>query len=219
MLKNEGQLSSSHYFTTCIFLTSAAIGNACEKLTRIRDIEVQFAKMTQRIKDALISSNVDVVLLIEQLCAISVVKNKKVPLYDEDVFKRIKSIDELWKKFKNFWTIFDYDLLYYVVEISECREAKEIFEEFFSRIDPSAIEDVNLVLDCRIEDREGSPIPVLRVKVNTEKFTTDIKKRVEEILSKTFNLNKYALFSRHQRGLHRTALFYPQTTEVIFTGI
>jgi len=34
--------------------------------------------MTNRIKEALISNKVDIVSLIEQLCAISDVKNKKV---------------------------------------------------------------------------------------------------------------------------------------------
>ena len=192
----KGQLSNSHILLHVSFLadvTSADIGNTCNKLTKIQQIEVQFAKMTRRIKQALIDNNVDVVLLIEQLCAISVVKSKKVPLFDEDVFERIKSIDELWKRLRIFWNIFNYELLYYIVEISECGEAKEIFEEFLSRIDPSAIKDADLVLDCRIEDREGSLISVLRVKVNTERFTTNIKKRVEEILSKTFNLDKYAL--------------------------
>ena len=194
MLK-EGRLSSNVLLSISflVVVTSAGIGKVCEKLTRIDDIEIQFAKMTVRIKQALISNNVDVVLLIEQLCAISVVKNKKVPLFDEHVFERITSIDELWKKLRIFWNIFDYDLLRYIVEISDCREAKEILEEFLSRIDPSAIEDVDLVLDCRIEDREGLIQPVLRVKVNAEKCTLSIRKQVEEIVSKKFNLDKYAL--------------------------
>ena len=130
--------------------------------------------MTSRIKQALINSNVDVVSLIEQLCAISAVKNKKVPLFDEDVFEKIQTINELWRKLRNFWNIFDYELLQYVVEISDCKEAQEIFEEFLLRIDPSVIEDVDLVLHCREEYQEGSLKPVLRIKVNTEKCTLTI---------------------------------------------
>ena len=149
--------------------------------------------MTKRIKQALINSNVDVVSLIEQLCAISAVKNKKVPLFDEDVFEKIQTINELWRKLRNFWNIFDYELLQYVVEISDCKEAQEIFEEFLLRIDPSVIEDVDLVLQCREEHQEGLLKPVLRIKVNTEKCTLNIKKQVEEIVSKTYNLDRYAL--------------------------
>jgi len=43
--------------------------------------------------------------------------------------------------------------LQFVIKISECREAQAIFEEFLSRIDPSAIEDVDLVLYCRVEEQ------------------------------------------------------------------
>ena len=58
--------------------------------------------MTSRIEQALISNNVDVAELIKQLCAISAVKNKKVPLFDDDVFEKIKSIDALWRKLSFF---------------------------------------------------------------------------------------------------------------------
>ena len=173
--------------------SSTGGGAACEKLTNIRHIEIQFAKMTNRIKQALISNNIDVAPLIEQLCAISAVKNKKVPLFDEDVFERIKSIDDFWRKLRSFWNIFDYEFLQYIVELSDCREAQVIFEEFLSTIDPSAIEDVELVLHCRVEDQEGLLKSVLRIKVNTDKCTLSIKRRVEEIVSKTYDLDKYAL--------------------------
>ena len=51
-------------------------------MTSIRKIEVLFAKTTNEIKEALIRNNVKVVPLIEQLCAISAVKSKDVPLFD-----------------------------------------------------------------------------------------------------------------------------------------
>ena len=180
-----------HYFSATV--ASRGVRLPCEKLTTIKDIEVQFAKMTNRIKQALINNNVNVASLIEQLCAISAVRNKKVPLFDEDVFEKIKSVYEFWRRLRIFWNIFDYDLLQYVVEISDCKEAQEIYEDFLSRIDPSAIEDVDLVLHCRKEEHEGSLNPVLRIKVNTEKCTLSIKEKVEEIVSKTYNLSKYAL--------------------------
>ena len=189
-------LTSSYLYSAAV--TSKNTQPTSGKWTRIRAIEIQFAKMTRRIEQALISNNVDVAELIKQLCTISVVKNKKVPLFDEDVFERIKSIDALWRKLKNFWSIFDYQLLECVIEISECEEAQRIFEEFLSRIDPLVIEDVDLVLYCGEENQEGSLKPVLRVKVNTEKCTVNIKKQVEEIISKTYNLDKYAL---HFQGI------------------
>ena len=174
-------------------VTSTSTEVACEKLTNIQHIEIQFAKMTNRVKQALINNNVDVASLIEQLCAISAVKSKKVPLFDEDVFERIKSIDEFWRKLRSFWNIFDYEFLQCIVKLSDCREAQVIFEEFLSTIDPSAIEDVDLILDCREEHREGLLKSVLRIKVNTDKCTSSIKRKVEEIVSKTYDLDKYAL--------------------------
>ena len=164
-----------------------------EKLTSIQDIEVQFALMTSEIKEALIKSNVDVVLLIERMCAISTVRNKNVPLFDEETFEKIKSIDDLWKKLRGFWTIFDYDLLKYIIKISQCNKVQDILNEFLSRIDPSAIEDVDMMLHCKVECWEGSPKPVLRIKVNAEECTLNVKKEVEEVVKKTYNLDRYAL--------------------------
>ena len=149
--------------------------------------------MTNRIKHALINNSVDVVSLIEQLCAISAVRNKNVPIFDEDVFEDIKSIDEFWRKLRTFWNIFDYDLLQCVVEISDCGEAQDILENFLSGIDPLAIKDVDLVLHCKEECWEGSLKPVLRIKVKTEKCTLDTKQMVEKIVSKTYKLENYAL--------------------------
>ena len=167
--------------------------SVCETLTSIQDIELEFAKMTNEIKEALIKNNVKVASLIEQLCTISAVRNKKVPIFDEDVFDKIKSLDDFWKKLRGFWTIFDYELLRCVVKISQCKEAHDILDKFLSRIDPSAIEDADLVLHCKEEQCEGSLKPMLRIKVKTEKCTVTIKKMVEETVSKAYNLDRYAL--------------------------
>ena len=152
--------------------------------------------MTNEIKEALSSNNINVVSLIEQLCTISTVKNKKVPLFDDDVFEKVKSIDDLWKILSKFLGIFDYELLQCVLEISECKEAQRIYEEFLSKIDPSMIEDVDLVPYCTVEYWKGSLEPVLRIKVNTLRCTPDIKELVEKKVSKAYELEKYALCFR-----------------------
>ena len=161
-------------------------------------MEVEFAIMTNKIKRALINNKVDVDSLIEQLCAISAVSNKNVPLFDEDVFVRIRSIDEFWKSLRTFWNIYDYDLLRYIIEITDCEEARKILEEFLSRIDPLALKDVDLVLHCRVDQRDGSLKPGLRIKVNAEECTYDIQEKVKKIVSKKFNLEEYAL---HFKGI------------------
>ena len=149
--------------------------------------------MTNSLKQALINSNIDVNSLIEQLRAISAVRDKNVPLLGEDVFTKITTVDELWKKLSAFWSIYDYDLLRFIIKITKCQEAKNILEEFLSRIDPTVIEDVDLVLHCRVEQREGSLKPILRIKVNAERCTVYVRSKVEETVSKNYNLEKYTL--------------------------
>ena len=170
-----------------------SIGLNYDKLTYLEDIELEFAKMTNRIKETLISSHVNVSSLVEQLCTMSAVKNKNVPLFDGDIFEKVKSIDEFWKRLRMFWSIIDYDLLWFVIELSECKKAQEILKEFLSRIDPSVIEDVDLVLHCKEEHWDGSLKPVLRIKINAEKCSLDIIQKAKEIISEKFELKKYSL--------------------------
>jgi len=145
--------------------------------------------MTTRIKGALkLHKNKSITELIEQLCATSAVRNKKVPIFDEDMYE--KSVDELWRKLKNFWNIFDYDLLILVIDLSECAEAQEILDKFLEKIDPHAL-DVDLVLHCEAFNKETWP--QLRIKINTENCTPAIKSEVKDIVSKRYDLEKYAL--------------------------
>ena len=162
-----------------------------EKLTSIQRLEFQFADMADKIKNALIKNKVNIVVLIQKLCSISVIKNKNVPLFDKDLFEEVKSIDDFWNKLRGFWTIFDYDLLECIVEVSDCAEAQQIFRDFVSKIDPSIIKDADLVLHCKVEHWEGLLMPVLRIKVNAEECTSEVKKSVENIVSKAYELDKY----------------------------
>ena len=154
--------------------------------------------MTNKIKQALIDNKIDVDSLIEQLRTMSAVSNKNVPLFDEDVFARIRSLDEFWKSLSKFWSICDYDLLRYVIKIIECVKAKCILEEFLLKIDPSALRDVDLVLHCRVDQREGSLRPTLRIKINAEECTYNIQEKVKKMISEKFNLKEYSL---HFKGI------------------
>ena len=62
--------------------------------------------MTTRIKEALHKNNISVAVLVEQLCAVSAVSNKKVPIFDEDMYEKITSVDELWRKLKKLLEYF-----------------------------------------------------------------------------------------------------------------
>lgn len=160
--------------------------------TCFEKLEVDFAKMTDRIKQALIKSSKNVVSLIEQLRTISGVKEKDVPIFQEDVFEKVTTIDRLWQKLSNFWSLLDYDLLIYLVQIIECEEATKILNDFLSNIDLSKLQDKELVLSCRMFTQECIK-PRLRVKLNTENCDLYTTKRVKETLCKQFHLENYSL--------------------------
>jgi len=149
--------------------------------------------MLVKVKNALDRNKISVAELIEQLCTISAVSSKKVPIFDDDAFDRIHSIDDLWRTFRNYWSIFDYDLLITVIDLTECAEAQEILDNFLSRIDPSALKDVDLVLHCKVHIEEGFIKPVLRIKVNAEECTNHIKKEAENVVSKAYKLENCSL--------------------------
>ena len=155
-------------------------------------LDLEFAKVTGKIKEALCRNNICVHSLVEQLCAMSAVKDKKVPLFDEDVFEKVTTIEELWKILRGYWTIRDYDMLIFVIDIAECKEAKKIFDDFLSTVDTSLLEGIELVLQCKEYDEEGFK-PLLRIKVGEKEYTKAIEDKVKEVISAKFNLEKYSL--------------------------
>ena len=163
-------------------------------LTCIDDIELEFAKTTNKIKEELSQyvSDSDVTSLIEQLRAISVVKDKKIPLFAEDTFKRVSNVRSLWQILSGFWSIYDYDILNLVLKIISYEKANRIFDHFLLQIDPAVIDDVDLVIHCKVYEREFIK-PLLRVKVKVDRCNHHHEKEVIKALSKTFNLENYAL--------------------------
>ncbi|XP_065885126.1 protein NLRC5-like isoform X2 [Dysidea avara] len=156
------------------------------------EIDAEFAKMTTEIKAALHKNNISVAVLIEELCATSAVSSKKVPIFDENISEKVKSIDALWRILKRFWNILDYDILKLVIKLADCSEAQKILENFLAKIDLSALEDDGLVLHYKVYEEKLTQ-PVLRVKVNAEKCTVDIKEKVKILISNEFQLKIYSL--------------------------
>ena len=109
------------------------------------------------------------------------------------MFLKIRSVEEFWRSLRTFWNIYDYDILWFIVKITKCRVAQQILEEFLSKIDPSTIKDVDLVLHCKVDQTEGSLRPMLRIKVNAERCTYDIQEKVKKVVSEKFNLENYSL--------------------------
>jgi len=174
--------------------TQEANKQHCARITSFTKLEVEFAKMTNRIKQSLQNNNINAGSLAEQLCTISAVRMKRVPFFDDDeAFEKVTTIDELWKRLRKFWNMYDYDILIMVVEIAECAEAQKILDDFLSTIDPSAIKDVDLVLHYKEYKEEGIMRPQLRVKVNVERCTVDVEKKVKDIVSTKLDVKRYSL--------------------------
>lgn len=150
--------------------------------------------MTNIIKEELSKyvSDSDVISLIEQLRAIPAVKDKKVPLFGEDTFKRVSNLRSLWQILSEFWSIYDYDILKLVLNIINCEKADKIFDQFFLQIDPAVIDDVDLVIHCRVYEREFTK-PILRVKIKVDRCSRHHKEEVTKVLSEKFNLKEFAL--------------------------
>lgn len=151
--------------------------------------------MTNRIKQALLKLDFDVVSLIEQLRSMTGVKEKKVPIFQEDVFEKVTSIELLWQKLSNFWSLVDYDLLMYLVRLINHEEVTKILDDFISKIDLSKLQDKDIVLNCTLIE-QGCMKPKLRVKVNTEECDEQTTKHIKETLCKQFELEKYSLYLR-----------------------
>ena len=168
---------------------------ADNKLTTCEDLEVEFAITTSKIKLVLCNGPrpVDVMSVVEHLQAVSAVKDKNIPLFDEDLFKDVTTVENLWEKLSRFWSVFDYDVLRILLRIGECKRAKEIFEDFLSRVDISAMENMDLVL---YREREGLMKPLLRVKVNAKKCTRYTERNVKKIVSLSINIEEYSLWFR-----------------------
>lgn len=160
-----------------------------------------FAITTKKIKQVLIDSPIDIISVVEQLQATTAVKDKNIPLFDEDVFENVTTVEKLWQKLSKFWSIYNYEILKILLKIVQCKKANEIFDEFLSRIDISALEDQDLVLHCEPLETQGSIKPYLRIKVRAEKCTYSIRRKIEEVVSSKYNLEKYTLrFRAIKRG-------------------
>jgi len=102
--------------------------------------------MTQKIKEVLENNKICVESLVDQQCAISAVKIRKVPICDE------------------------------------CKEAQVILANFLSKLHLSTIKNVNFVLHCKkyVNEEEVFNPPLLRIKVNTEKCTSEDERKLSQ---------------------------------------
>ena len=192
----EMPVSSVDQATQSMSLENKEPGKRIKKSLSFENLEVEFAKTAEKIKQVLSRKGIKAHSLIEQLCTISAVKDQQVPLFDKDIFERVSTIEELWKILRNHWSIYNYEILIRIVEMAECKEATDIFNSFLSTIDHASLKDNELVLQCKPYEGEGLK-PILRIKVREKKCTKAIKKKVETLVAKKFDLKEYTLLLRN----------------------
>ena len=92
----------------------------------------------------LCSSPVDVVSVVEQLQTISAVKDKNVPLFDKDVFENVRIMAKVEQILVSVWS----QCIKISTKVLECKRAEEIFQDFLSRIDTAAMDNMDLMVHC-----------------------------------------------------------------------
>ena len=152
--------------------------------------------MVTKIQEALEKSNADVSKLLIKLKSSSAVRDRKIPLFEKDIFREITSIDKLFETLSGYWYLFDYDVLVYLVNTAECKEAKTIYDNFLASFDSSVMSNYKLILQYDEYMHKEGLLPgtcKLRVKVARDECTVEVEKEVKEIISEHFKLEKYAL--------------------------
>ena len=162
---------------------------------------MEFGIITNKIKEVLCDSPVDVVSVIEKLQACSAVKDKNVPLFDEEVFKNVTTVENLWQNLSRYWSIFDYNVLRILLRFVKCKRADDILEGYLLRVDISAIEDhTDLVHHYEVFERQGLIKPLLRVKIKAKNYTYSIRRKIEKVICSKFDLQQHSL---HFKGIRK----------------
>lgn len=181
-------------------------------LNDLQEMEIEFAKTTNKIKEELSKEKVNIKSLVQNLQTFSVTKQKHIPLVEEN--KKIASIDDLWDLLTPFWHIYDYDILHYVVGVANCGRAKKIYESFQSKIDPTVLEEEDLMLHFKKYDREGQK-PCLRIKVKAKECTLNVKSEIKKVVSKTFDIAEHSLIFRSiQKGCIELSFITPNPSVI-----
>ena len=156
------------------------------------NLEYEFVKAVRGIKEALCRNRIDAYSLAYDLSMMTAVKEKKVPLFNDNAFEEANTIEELWKILRTFFSILDYDVLIFVVNLAECKEAEEILNEFLLKVDSAPLRDAEFVLQYKEYDTETIK-PLLRIKVREKKCTPGVIKKAKKIIAEKFDIEKYAL--------------------------
>ena len=177
---------------------SVELIKARKRLSSIDEIEIDFGIMIADVQEAFEKNNINVNRLLIKLKSSSAVRDRKIPLFEKDTFNNITSIEKLFETLSGYWHLFDYDVLMYLVKTAGCNEAKTIYDDFLASFDSSVMSNYQLILQYDEFNKE-SILPgtcKLRIKVAQDNCTVEIERKVKEVISRHFELEKYALICK-----------------------
>ena len=44
----------------------------------------------------------------------------------KNVFEKVKTVEDLWRILRSYWSILDYDILIYILKLVDCKEANNV---------------------------------------------------------------------------------------------
>lgn len=164
------------------------------KISSLEDAIIEFKLIQVEIRKALCCSNIDVDLFIDRLRCVNASTDKYfLPMFDDNLFTGVDTLEALWEKFEVFWFSFlDCHVLKIFLQKSRCDEAIEIYRKFSSKL-KNSLEDVDLEGVYKIYKRKDFEVSLLRIKVQTERCVKAKTEIIYKIIAKTFKIQKYAL--------------------------
>lgn len=145
--------------------------------------------MVQHVEEAFRKSKVNLPVLLSKLMDCTAVQGRNVPLFTQGLFDEVKSIERLFQILSGYWHLYDYRILRFLIQTTECEEAKQIFDAFLSDFKCSAISNPPRKLRCRISPSSNT----LWVKIAQHEYTAEMENKIRGAICKSFGLKENAL--------------------------
>ena len=164
----------------------------CTDYSDIFKLEVDFGIMVDEIKEAFKENNVDVSSLLTNLRVCKAVEYRDIPVFADNIFHEVESIDRLFEILSGYWFLFDYCILDYLVSVANCQAAKSIYEDFLAGFDCAAVVPP-VILEVKQLPKSSC---ILWIKVSEHKRTSAVLQEVKELICRIYGLQKFALIVR-----------------------
>ena len=155
----------------------------------LKDIKADFENMIFDVQKAFIDGNVVVDDLLMNLKTSFATKNKEVPLFREDYFKDVTSIETLFKVLDCHWNLCDHDMLAFLINMAKCEMASVIYQKFVNSLNLSPFD-----LVCHCPNMEMvSGYKTLQITVDISECTIKTVEKIKMMIVEYYELEKHAI--------------------------